>query len=77
MEVHDVAVLVAQNLDFDVFGAADVAFEKYRAVAECGGCFAGGFFQLACELILRFDDAHAASAAAERGFDDEREADFR
>ena len=31
---------------------------------------------LPANSILRFDDAHTASAAAEGGFDDEREADF-
>ena len=73
--MNDVAVAVAQDLHFDVLRAADIAFEKDRAVAERGCGLARGFFELARELVLRFDDAHAASAAAERSFDDEREAD--
>ncbi len=75
VEMEDVAVAVAEDLDFDVAGAADVAFEKNGVVAESGLGFAAGFFQAAGEIGGVLDHAHAAAAAAERGFDDEGEAD--
>jgi hypothetical protein len=50
VEVQDVAVAVAQNLDFDVAGAAHEAFDEDGVVAEGGGSFAAGFFQLAGKI---------------------------
>ena len=76
VEVQDVAVPVAQNLDFDVFGAAHVAFQEYGVVAEGGGRFLTRLFQFAGEVLGFVHHAHAASAAAERGFDDQRVADL-
>src|SRR5207247_1467550 len=75
VEVEDVAVEVAEDLDFDVAGAADVAFEEDASVPEGGEGLPGGLFEAAGEFIGGVDDAHAASAAAECGFDDEGEAD--
>src|SRR5688572_10283313 len=41
-EVNTVAVLVRQNLNFDVSGPFDVSFDVDAAVVECGGCFSRG-----------------------------------
>jgi hypothetical protein len=35
VEVDDIAVLVAEDLHLDVFGARDVSFEENRGVSEC------------------------------------------
>ena len=76
VEVDDVAVLVAEDLHLDVFGALDVALQENSRVAE--GVFRLGarFRQQAGELGGFFDDTHAAPAAAEGRLDDERETDF-
>ena len=67
-------VPVAQNLDFDVFGAADVAFEENGVVAECSARLPGALRPAGLRIRSgEFDHAHAASAASERGFDDQRE----
>ena len=41
---------VAQDLHFDVLGAADEAFEEDGVVAEGAAGFAARFFQLAGEI---------------------------
>ena len=50
VEVQDVAVLVAEDLDFDVAGAANKSFQEYRVVAERGSGFAAGFLELSGKL---------------------------
>ncbi len=67
---------VAQDLHFDVLGAAHEALQEDGVVAEGGGRFAARLFELAGEILRLIDHAHAASAAAERGFDDQRIADL-
>ena len=74
--MDDVAVLVAEDLDFDVFGAFDVALKENGGVAEGIFRFRTSLGEQAGELGLVFDHAHAASAATEGGFDDEGETDF-
>ncbi len=76
IEVHEVAVLIAQDLHFNVAGARDIALQKHGAVTESGGSFLAGLVHFPGELLGIFDDAHATAAAAERRFDHEREADF-
>ncbi len=74
--MDDVALSVAEDLDLDVFGAADVAFEKDGRVAKSCARFLAGFGKFGFERGGRIDNAHPAAAAAESGFDNEREADF-
>ena len=76
VQMHHVAVPVAENLHLDVFRARNVAFEKHRRIAERAA-------RLALRLVEQIrrdrracDDAHPAPAAAERRLDDERETDF-
>ncbi len=76
VKVDDVAVTVAEDLDFDVLGAFDVAFEEDRVVAKGVLRFFLGFFEAGLKLGGFFDNAHAAPATTEGGFDDEREANF-
>ena len=68
--------LIAQYLHFDVLGAAHEAFQEHRVVAERGRRFAARLFQLARELRGAIYYAHAASAAAEGGFDNQRKTDL-
>ena len=75
VQMQDVSVLVAEDLNFDMLGAADIALEKHGLVAERRAGFLARFLQPGLEILRPVDDAHAAPAAAEGGFDDEREAD--
>src|SRR6516162_2814578 len=72
MQVDDVAVLVANDLDFDVFGVWNVLFEKHGWITE-------GAIGLGLRLVEEpghvcwlLNDAHAAAAPAKSGFDDKR-----
>ena len=47
VEVQDVAVAVAEDLHFDVAGAAHEALQEDGVVAERGAGFAARFFQRA------------------------------
>ena len=76
VEVQDLAVLVGEDLDFDVAGAADIAFDEDGVVAEGGGGFGVGFGEAGGEFFGGLDDAHATSSATEGCFDDDGEADF-
>lgn len=75
VEMERAAFRVGDDLDFDVFRAADVAFEKNGGIAEGGGRFVAGFEQFGLEFGGRVDDAHAAATTAEGCLDDQREAD--
>ena len=76
VEVQDVAVPVAQDLHFDVAGAADEALQEDGVVAERRRRFAPRLFQRAGEIGGLLHHAHAAAAAAERRLDDQRKADL-
>ena len=65
-QVHDVAVLVAQQLDFDVLRVFDVFLDEHRVVAEGFTCLALGALVFVNQLAFLADDTHAASAAAGR-----------
>ena len=76
VEVQDVALTVAQNLDFDVPGMAYETLDEDRVVAERRRGFAAGFFQQPREIRGLLHHAHAPSSAAEGRFQNEREADL-
>ena len=44
-QVDEIAVLIAEDLHFDVLGAADVAFDENFRAAERAAGFALGLFQ--------------------------------
>src|SRR5690606_27914339 len=71
VQVDDVAVFVAEDLDLDVFGAGDVFFEEDGGVAEGAAGLGLGFVEQVGEIRGFVHDAHAAAAASEGGFDDE------
>ena len=77
IQVQNIAVLIAEDLDFDVLGAADVSFQENGIVAESGAGFLPRLFAAWRRgPPAGLDDAHAASAAAERSLDDQRKADL-
>ena len=76
-EVHQAAVLVAQDLDLHVARSFHVALQEDAVVAEARHGFALCRLQLLVEVACGFDHAHAAAAAARAGLDQQREADAR
>ena len=63
-QVHDVAVGVGKNLDFDVPGALDQPLDVERAVAERRLGLAAGLCRGAEQRIGIAHDLHADAAAA-------------
>ena len=74
-QVHDGAVMIAEDLELDVARRLEVALDVDVAVAEGRLGLALGGAQRVRELAGRLDDAHAAAAAAGDGLDDHRVAD--
>ena len=76
VQVQDVAVAVAEHLHLDVLGAGNVFFQENGGIAEGAAGLVAGLVQKVGEVAGLGHHAHAAATAAERGLDDEREADF-
>jgi len=74
VEVNDVAVVVAEDLDFDVFGAFEVFFDEDVVDAEGFLGFAFGVLEFQFEVCFPVNHAHAPAAAAGGGFEDDGEA---
>ena len=69
-EVDGVAVLVGEDLDFDVATVEECAFGEQSSVAEGGLGFAAGGGDGCGEVFGRgFEESHAATAAAGGGFE--------
>ena len=76
VQMKHAAVRVTENLHFDVLGPRDVFLEENGGIAEGAPGFIAGFVEERGEIAFLAHHAHAASAAAEGRFDDERETDF-
>ena len=74
-EVNDIAMLVGENLKFDVMGPLDVFLEKHFAIAECGKGLTPGRFHMREQFFTAADDPEASPPATHRGFDHDRVAD--
>ena len=70
-QMDEVAVLIAEQLHFDMAGARDVLFEEHIGDAEGGAGLAAGLLEGVVELVGGQRDAHAAAAAAHRRLDDD------
>src|SRR5215831_9006976 len=70
-QVHDGAVLVAENLELDVPGRLDVLLDVHVADAERRFCLALRGLERVRQFAGVADDAHAASTAARRRLDDD------
>ena len=64
IEVHQVAVLVAEQLDFDVAGFFDELLQVQPAVAEVGGAEALDGFEGLLQGVLRVAEPHPNAAAS-------------
>ncbi len=76
VQMQKIAVIVGKYLDFEMTRTRQIFFEKDRRIAKGRFCFALRFFETSGELRFIVNDAHAAAAAAHRGFYDHRVADF-
>ena len=72
-EVHDLAVLVAEDLELDVPRRLDVLLDVDVADAERGLRFALRRLDRVRQVSLRAHDPHAAAAAARRRLHDDRD----
>ena len=73
-DVDDVAVLIAEDLHFDVPRRGDEFLGIDRAVAEERLRLAGDAIERRSKIFLALDEPHSFPAAAGRGFDHDREA---
>ena len=69
VEVNDVPVLIAEDLDFDVPCASDEFFEEDFVATESVFRFALCLFEIACQLVFGFNDSHSASSTPFGGFE--------
>src|SRR4029453_10658858 len=76
-QVDHLAVMVAEDLELDVPRLEQVLLEIHRAVAESSLGLLAGRRELAGQISLGRNDAHAAPAAARRRLEDDGIADFR
>ncbi len=75
-EIDDVAVRVAQHLDFDMPRLLDVLFDKDAVVGKARPSLAGRRAEPVARLLVRGCDAHALAAAAGRSLEHDRVADI-
>ena len=71
-DVHDLTVMVAENLDLDVAGLLDEAFHVEGAITERGGRLAAGGADERQRILAGLDRAHAFPATPSRRFDEHR-----
>ena len=76
VEVDNIAVLISEDLNLDVFSPFNIAFEKNSRVSEGVLGFFLSFGQAGLKFGRFFNDPHTTTTTAKCGFDDEREADF-
>ena len=67
-EMHNVAVFVTQNLNFDMFGVTEIFFNENFIVTEGFFCFVSCFVKFLGHFFRTVDDTHTTSAAAIAGF---------
>ncbi len=75
-EVHECAVVITEDLHFDVACSFHEFLEVHLTVAECGFRFAPGRVELLGQVVFRKDPTHTAAAAAPARLEHQRVADF-
>ncbi len=68
-EVNDIAVLVRQDLEFDMVGTFDIFFDEDAAVAECRLGLPRGHVHIVPQFLVRTHDPQASPPASGTGFD--------
>ena len=67
--MHHAAVMIAKDLDFNVTRVFNIFFYQQSTVAEGAFCFSAGGSKSLFKFCGVAHNAHAASTAAHRGFD--------
>ena len=62
-QMHRVAVVIGEDLHFDVAGALEVPLDQHTVVAERRGGFLASGGQCRCKIGGFLDHPHATSAA--------------
>src|ERR1041384_6904514 len=75
-QVNKLAVVISENLNFDMPRSLDVFFNQQRSAPKTLLGFATGRFNRVYKLTLIANDSHAFAAAARRSFDQNGQADF-
>jgi hypothetical protein len=70
--VNRVAVVIGQHLEFDMAGLLEKLLHVHHVIVECGACLGLGHRDRGKQGRFNVDDAHASTAAAARGFDNDR-----
>jgi hypothetical protein len=76
MQVNDIAVLITEDLNFDVLRVRNVFLKKDGGISKSAFRFRLRFIEQAGQIAGFLNHAHAATAAAKCGFDDQGEANF-
>ena len=74
-QIEDVAVAVAQHLNFNMAWLFDVFLDEYAVVAKGGAGFIGGTLEAVHAFIVIPGDAHPLAATASARFEHDRIAD--
>ena len=74
--MHDVAVVVSEELDLNVLGLVEEALDEDGSVAESSLGLGGGAVEGLLQRLLLADDTHTASTTTVGGLDDDGEAEF-
>src|SRR5262245_45321417 len=76
VQVNHAAVLVPEDLDFDMFGSGNVLLQKDRRIAEGPLGLTARLIEKVSKVTRTFDNPHAAASSAESSLDDERKANL-
>ena len=76
VKMQQVAVMIPQDLHFEMPRTRQIFFQEHGSVTERRVRFALGLFEQRIELHGVGNHAHAAAAPAHGGFDDDRVTDF-
>src|SRR6187402_3131671 len=70
--MNSIAVLISEDLEFDMAWLRNVFFYEHRSVAESRRGFADGAFHLFFKLSVVLNDPHALAATASTCFNKDR-----
>ena len=72
VQMQNIAVLIAQNLHFNVLGVLHVLLEEHRRVAERAARLASRFIEQPLQILGFMHHPHPTPATTEGSFDDQR-----
>mmetsp|Transcript_14040 Transcript_14040/g.25357 ORF Transcript_14040/g.25357 Transcript_14040/m.25357 type:complete len:244 (-) Transcript_14040:404-1135(-) len=65
-QVYDIAILVSENLNFDVPWCRDELLKEHASITECGPCLARRGHKSFCQLFLIGAQTHTSTTSSER-----------